>query len=226
MEKLVVLAVSPVFICLFYIFIRDKYEREPLWLALTGLFWGAAITAFIVFCEKFMEGFTPDNNKFEPFYTSFFVASLVEEGFKFVVLYFLIRRSSEFDEGYDAVVYSVFVSLGFAGVENFFYVFSPELGGIRTGILRAVLSVPAHGLFGVCMGFYFSRCRFFEEKSLKPFYAFIAGFIWHGMYDFLLLSDFMFSGILFLGFVVYMWISGYIKINKLIQSSPFNKDIF
>lgn len=226
MLKLIILATIPVFIFLFYIYIKDKFEREPLWLALTGFFWGVVATAPIVFCEMLMENFTPADLNFEPFYTSFMVAALVEEAFKFAVLYFLISRNKEFNEAFDAVVYGVFISLGFAAAENIFYVLSPDLGGVETGILRGVFAVPAHGLFGICMGYYFSFSKFSSVKKLNVLHAFFAAFIQHGLYDFFLLASFEFSSFVFLVFIVYLWIGGYVKINKLIQSSPFNKHIF
>lgn len=227
MNKLLFLAVAPVFIILFYIYLKDKYEREPFWLALIGLFWGFVMTAPIILVESFIEGFTPKERELVAIYNSFLVAALVEEGFKFIILYFLIKNNKEFDEGFDAIVYSVFISLGFAGCENFFYVFSSEFGGFETGLLRAFFSVPAHAFFGVCMGYYFSFSKFYNiHRKINVFFAFICAFIWHGLYDFFLLSEFWLSGLFFLVFVVYIWVSGFIKINKLIQSSPYHKDIF
>ncbi len=226
MLKLIVLAEIPVFIFLFYIYIKDKFEREPICLAVTGFFWGAFMSAPIALCEKLMESFTPKDPYFEAFYSSFLTAAFIEEGFKFIVLYFLIKRNKEFDEAFDAVVYSVFISLGFAGTENIFYVLSPELGGIETGILRAFFAVPAHGLFGVCMGYYFSLCKFSCFKKLSVLNSFFASFIRHGLYDFLLFLPFKFLDFVFLVFILYLWVWGFLKINKLIQSYPFNKHIF
>lgn len=227
MGVLLILAIAPIIILLFYIYIKDKYEKEPLWLALIGLLWGFIMTAPIVFAESFMERFTPKNERLVVLYNSFFVAAFVEEGFKFIVLYFLINKNKEFNESFDAIVYSVFISLGFAGLENLFYVFSEEFGGIKTGILRAIFSVPAHGLFGVCMGYYFSFSKYYKaDKKLNVLFSLLYAIIWHGLYDFFLLSEFWLSWLIFLVFLVYIWSSGYNKINKLIQRSPFKKDIF
>ena len=53
---------------------------------------------------------------------SFLSAAVVEEGLKFLVLYFVVYRLREFNEPMDAIVYGVCASLGFAALENIYYV--------------------------------------------------------------------------------------------------------
>ena len=51
-----------------------------------------------------------------------------------------------YNSNVDGIVYTSFVALGFATVENILYTIS---GGITTGIVRAVTTVPAHAFFGI-----------------------------------------------------------------------------
>lgn len=54
--------------------------------------------------------------------------ALIEDFFKFLPAYIIGIRSKEFDEVYDAIVYTGFSALGFAVFENILYVLSD--GGV------------------------------------------------------------------------------------------------
>ena len=53
----------------------------------------------------------------------FFAGGLVEETLKFLVLYFYILKEKAFNEPIDGIVYGTVVSLGFATLENYDYVY-------------------------------------------------------------------------------------------------------
>ena len=90
-------------------------------------------------------------------YTAFIVAALTEEGMKFLAFYFFFWKNRNFNERFDGIVYAVYISLGFAGIENILYVFT---GGYSVGVIRALTAVPAHALFGIVMGYYFGMAKF------------------------------------------------------------------
>lgn len=223
MRTLIQIGLAPTIICLFYIYIRDKYENEPLKLLFTGVLFGLIITVPIIFTEKFIMRFIPeDDNVINSFFISFAVAALVEEGFKYAVLFFLTWKLKCFNERFDGIVYSVFISLGFAGIENIMYVLNPVFGGFNTAVARAVFSVPGHAFFGVSMGYYFALAKFVpEHKGKYIIYAFAVPFLLHGFYDFILLAKINFGMLIFVAFIVYLWVNGFRKIRKHIQTSPF-----
>lgn len=223
MSNLFVAALSPALACLFYIYIRDKYEKEPVRLLVTGTVFGIFITFPIIQAENMVTALLPICGKLaEAFYISFFVAGFVEEAFKFVVLYFLTWRDKNLNEPMDGIVYSVFISLGFAGLENILYVFNPELGGMSTALLRAVFSVPSHGFFGITMGYYFAMAKFEPHNRTKNLAkAFFVTWFIHGVFDFILLADLKYYMLLFLPFVAYMWLNGFRKIKSHLEKSPF-----
>ena len=223
MEKLGVLAVAPVLICLFYMYIRDQYEKEPWRLLATGVVMGLIITFPIMQSQGFVARFMPIAGQFgEAVFTSFAIASLVEEGFKFVVLYFLVWRSRNLNEPVDGIVYAVFISLGFAGVENVLYVFNPQLGGLSTALMRAVVSVPAHGLFGVIMGYHFAIARFEPQNAgRRMLLAFFAPWLAHGIYNTILLSGHAYYLVVFVPFLLMLWHGGFRKIRRHLEASPF-----
>ena len=220
MTNLIICALAPVLICLFYIYIRDRYEKEPVRLLFVGILFGAVITFPIIQAETFVTGLMPIGGlTFDAFYESFIVAALVEESFKFAVLFFLTWRNKNLNECFDGIVYAVFISLGFAGFENILYVLNPELGGFQTAFYRAVFSVPGHAFFGVTMGYFFTMARF-GRRFVNLAYAFFAAWIIHGLYDFILLSNMSFMFV-FVPFIIMLWINGFIKIKKHLARSPF-----
>jgi len=86
-------------------------------------------------------------------------AAVPEELFKFAVVVLVCMRSSEFDEPMDGIVYGAVASLGFATLENLFYVVGDE-HSLRVAIMRAVTAVPGHAFMGAIMGYYAGQARF------------------------------------------------------------------
>jgi len=218
---LLTIALAPVLIILVYIYFRDRYEKEPLGLLLRGLFAGILITVPIIFAEKFLSWPAQDiSGLSKAAYESFIMAALTEEGFKFLAVFLLFWRNREFDERFDGIVYAVFVSLGFAAVENIMYVFD---SGMETGIIRALTAVPAHAVFGITMGYYVGLAKFIpEQKQLLVVKALLYPIILHGIYNFLLLSGHPVLILLFIPYIIYLWRSGSKKMKKLSSDSKIN----
>src|SRR4030065_967781 len=185
-NSLLFISLAPILIIAFYIYNRDKYEKEPLSILLRALLAGVLIVLPVVLIEKLvimpaegMEGLPAAA------YTAFIVAALTEEGMKFLAFYLFFWRNGNFNERFDGIVYAVYISLGFAGIENVLYVFT---GGYGVGLVRALTAVPAHALFGVVMGYYFSMARFIPgRRTIYLILAFSLPFVFHGLYDFLLM---------------------------------------
>ena len=114
---------------------------------------------------------------------SFFVAT-VEEVCKFIMLRYYAYRKPEFDEPFDGIVYAVMVGMGFATLENIFYV---SQFGMVTGIFRMFFAVPAHATFAILMGYFMGKAKFSVGREKKLMWA---GLFWailfHGSYDFFL----------------------------------------
>jgi len=222
------LALAPVAVACVYMYIRDKYEKEPIWLLLTGLAFGAFITVPIIYTAVFTTFLLPANMGVfgDAAFSAFVSAAFVEEIYKFGVLFFLIWYNRNLNEPLDGIVYAVFISLGFAGVENALYVFSPELGGVETALLRAVFSVPGHALFGVMMGYYFALAKFEpRNKGRYLLAAFFFAWALHGAYNFILLSQMQWWLIVFIPFTLYMWRGGLKKIRIHLENSPFKAEL-
>lgn len=220
----IVLALAPVLIIAFYIYFRDKYEKEPWQFLLFAMFAGVVIVLPITFLEQFMsllgEGFDGISRSF---WDSFFVASFCEEGFKLLALSLLIWKSKEFNEKFDGIVYASFISLGFAGIENILYVMK---SGVGVGIIRAITAVPAHAIFGISMGFFFALAKFYPAKRKKYlWYSFLLPFFLHGFYDFILISGANMLLLIFIPFIIFLWVSGFKRMKKMNNDSFFRNDL-
>jgi len=222
-KSLLFISIAPVVIIALYIYIRDKYEKEPIMSLIKALLTGVLITLPIVLIESKLITFGPDPDTIKSaIYNGFAVASFTEEGFKYIAFLLFFWNSRNFNEKFDGIVYSVYISLGFAAIENILYVYA---GGYQVGIIRAITAVPAHALFGIVMGYHFSHARFYRDRRLKQLLlAFLVPFLWHGFYDFLILGKKEILILIFIPVVIWFWINGLKKMKELSMASVFRND--
>jgi len=217
-RNLVFVSLAPILIVAIYIYLRDKYEKEPVLRLLLALAGGVIIIPAVLLVERFLLSI-PSGLSVIAFqaYKAFIVAAFTEEAFKYMMFFLIIWTLKEFNEKFDGIVYAVYISLGFAAVENLIYVFS---GGYQVGILRAFTAVPAHAFFGVSMGYHFGLARFYPEARTRELtFAFLFPFMWHGFYDFFLMTDKPFMIVMFLPLLAWLWVSGLKKMKKLSDDS-------
>lgn len=220
---ILVISLAPVAVIAAYIYFRDKYEKEPVYLLLLSLFCGALITIPVVIIESYLSELSVNFRDFaKPVFHAFVIAGFTEEIFKYFVLFILIWKNRAFNEKFDGIVYAVFISLGFAGVENVLYVAE---GGNVTGLIRAFTAVPAHAIFGITMGFFFGYAKFYPKQTLAwKFKAIAYPVVLHGIYDFILMSGIGWLTFFFIAFVIYLYISALRKIKSLSNESIYNTD--
>ncbi len=230
---LILAAVAPAILLLIIFYKVDRYNKEPLKLLLFLYFMGMVSVIPVLIVETILSAlniFRFFDTDLMNLYDAMVVAGFTEELFKFgFVLLFAFRRK-EFDEYLDGIIYCVFVSLGFATIENIFYVIE---GSYSVAIMRAVLSVPAHMLFGVTMGYYLSFSKFSLAQVNKTKYmllALIVPIFIHGFYDYILMSRYQFLIILLVPFMIWMWIFNIKKLKIYYNDSKFhhmvdNKDL-
>ncbi|MBI9068537.1 MAG: PrsW family intramembrane metalloprotease [Salinivirgaceae bacterium] len=226
MINLLIVSTAPILIILAYIYYRDKYEKEPLSLLFEGLVAGGVIVLPIIYFERIIESWGSNLSPLgQAAWTAFLVAALVEEGLKFFAVYLLIWKNSNFNEKFDGIVYAVFVSLGFALVENISYVFKFD-NGMQVGVMRAFTAVPAHAIFGIIMGYRLGLAKFIPSKRLKNLVlAFLIPFLFHGVYDFILMVNKDFLLIFFFGFVIFMYWYSKKRMAQMVDATVFNPDL-
>ena len=167
---LLLISIIPVVLLGLYIYKKDSV-KEPKSLLL-GLFSSGFLASFLVIIVNVLmtllipEFYISDNyskfNFIELFFLIFIEIAVVEEFCKWIMIRFIGYNHKDFDQLYDIIVYSTFVALGFAAIENIFYVIE---GGFTLGIYRAIFSVPGHVAFGIFMGYYLGLAKMWEKKN-------------------------------------------------------------
>ncbi len=219
---LLLLALAPAIIIMLYVYLRDKYEKEPIKLILKGI----ALGAISLFPVGLIENMLMAYGKTFPglqraAWDGFVVAGATEEAFKFLMVFILVWRNRNFNEKFDGIVYAVSVSLGFAAIENLFYVFSNN--SLQVGLVRAFTAVPGHAVFGIVMGFYLGLARFSTQNRGKwLLLAFVVPWLLHGMYDFMIMSGHLILLVAFVPFLVYLYRFGLKRMREFNEQSAFN----
>jgi RsiW-degrading membrane proteinase PrsW (M82 family) len=217
---LLALAIAPgIAICLF-IYLKDKYNREPMGLLIVSFFMGmlAIIPAVViqVLFTKTVERMMGEGILYLAVF-AYLIVALSEEWSKFLVLRYIPYKRKAFDDPFDGIIYAVVVGMGFATLENIGYVLQH---GVGTGILRMFLSVPAHGTFAVLMGYHVGLAKFNPaNRKMHMRQAIFWPVLFHGTYDFLLFlpKETEMKGLLFFGGAVVSFIIALVLSFKLIR---------
>ena len=185
--KLLALSIAPgIAICLF-VYLKDKQEKEPIWLLLISFLLGMLSTIPAVIIQM-LSGISLESLAGKSYqqiaFFAFAVVALSEELSKFVMIRFYAYRKKAFNDPFDGIVYAVMAGMGFATLENIGYVYQH---GFATGIMRMFLSVPAHATFAVLMGYFLGLAKF--NSGNRGWYMLLAIFwpvLFHGAFDYFL----------------------------------------
>lgn len=188
---LLLLALLPPIFLMYRVYKADKVEKEPVSLVLKLFLLGAVVTVFAGLIENFagklIRIILSEKSFAYRIIFNFVVVAWSEEGLKHTVLKRISWRRPEFNYRFDAIVYAVAVSLGFAAFENIGYVFSY---GFYNALGRAVTAVPSHCVFGIFMGYYYGVAKYcavrksWRKESIYQFLSLLVPLLMHGTYDF------------------------------------------
>lgn len=214
------IAIIPAIALCVFIYYKDSVEKEPIKLLLTLFFLGMLIAYPVSYVENFLIRFLGiyERTFLNLFVLSFFVISLTEEGFKYIITFLGVWKNKKFNYIYDGIVYATFTSLGFALFENVLYVMHY---GTETGLIRAVISVPSHGFFSIVSGYFLGLAKFNKfigfHKQKRKFIALsiLSPIILHGIFDYMLFIEEKISLVVFYLFVVLMYVVSFLLIKKV-----------
>ena len=187
MNILILLAAAllPAIILWTYIRKQDLQPEPTNWLVKAVLY-GVVICIPVALLEFAIERVLfveVPTNLFGTTMQAFIVAALPEESFKLLALWLILRKNPYFDEHFDGIVYAVCVGLGFAALENVFYVFGEEENWMGVAVSRALLAVPGHYAFAVLMGYYYSVYNAGQLALRTAVYILLVPVAAHGVYD-------------------------------------------
>lgn len=209
-------ALLPAFLLLRYVYRHDAVEKEPprLLVRLLGMGVLSAVCAGLI--ERIgiarLDAAVSSGSTIYTVLLAFFVVAVAEEGTKLLLLKRSTWNDPNFNYRFDGIVYSVFVSLGFAALENLKYVFSY---GLSVALPRALLAVPGHMSFAVFMGIYYGRARLCENcgdhaaATRNLWIGYLTAVFLHGFYDTCAMIGTTGSTLVFLAFVVLMFTRAY-----------------
>ncbi len=190
--NLLIAAATPVLVIIIYIYIKDKYEKESKRILLLTFLLGAILSIVITtILYLFFDLFLPlpdDYSIWQQFVKAFFVVGLIEEFSKYIMVRYYAQPRKDFNEPFDGIIYAVMVSMGFAFVENIFYVIE---GGMEVAILRAFTAIPAHASFAVLMGYFMGKAKFSNNRMKLNLIGLSLAVLFHGAYDFFLFINFI-----------------------------------
>lgn len=219
---LLIAALLPAIILLVRVYRLDQIEKEPPRVLLKLLAFGAlsgliaavaeeALTRVLDLCFRY-------RSVVYIAIENFVIVAGVEETCKRFPVRKYLWSDPAFNYRFDAVVYCVFSALGFAALENVFYV---AQYGFGTALVRALLSVPGHCFFAVYMGVYLGeakraeRCGNLVRRETFLRYSLLVPMLLHGFWDFCLSFESTIMTILFYVFVVLFFLHA----NRLLRIS-------
>ncbi len=222
------LCIIPSLILLWYVYIKDKVEKEPFYLLLL-LFLGGIIACIISILLSilskqyiyFLNSDYTDMNIFQILFKVLFTIVFIEEGSKWIISYITIWRNKNFKHIYDPIVYCTFVAIGFATLENIIYGVTFSSYGFLPIIMRGFISVPSHAVFGIFMGYYLgiSKDALIYNKTKQSrknkLLSIIVPISLHLVYDlFLVKKNFILCSI-FIIYIIIIYIMAYQRIKSL-----------
>ncbi len=218
MFSILTAAIAPGIALLTYLYLRDRYDAEPIYMVARMFVLGILVVVPIMVIQRGLEISLGDHSVLFAYVES----AGVEEFLKWFILYHVIYNHTEFDEPYDGIVYASSISLGFATLENVLYaIYSPATFG--TMLMRALLPVSGHALFGIMMGYYLGKAKFAPKKQSFYFLAISLALpvLLHGTYDWIMITVRTNWMWFIIPFMIVLWIWGLRKMNHANSRSPF-----
>lgn len=220
---LIILSILPTLLIGLFIYKKDIIEKEPISFLLKLFLLGTLSTGVALFLEIYAEEIFPfslENNILRIIFRSFIIISFSEELVKWIFTYITCWKNTNFNYMYDAIVYCVFISLGFATIENVVAIFSND-SSIIFALKRGLITVPMHAIFGIIAGYYmalakkYEKRRWYKKCKKNHLLSFLVPMMVHGTFDTLLFISSEISLIILTIFIVYLYFSSYFKVIKL-----------
>ncbi|MBI4311796.1 MAG: PrsW family intramembrane metalloprotease [Chloroflexi bacterium] len=226
------LGFAPGVFWLWLIYQRDRYIPAPPFLVVRTFLWGVAASLPVVIVEGILqaagglaleEGIPDEPTDLASIaYVSFIVAGFTEEAAKYLVVRRTIYPSPYFRQPLDGIIFGAAAALGFASIENVFYMFRY---GPAVILVRGPFSTLVHVFFSVAWGYALGRQKQGKGSGFLVTGSLLASMLLHGLFDFFLfLREPMFGAWAFLLFGAtggaFIWL-----IARARRESPFRSKV-
>jgi RsiW-degrading membrane proteinase PrsW (M82 family) len=171
----------PVFIWLWFWEHEDKHP-EPKWYVFFVFVGGMASVFAAIFLEQLAGQIIAPGQSLNQILQSekigllIFVWAAIEEIVKFAAAYFIVLRRTVNDEPVDSMMYLIIAALGFAAVENAFFLFnplsnaSPLFLAVTTGQMRFIGATLLHTICSGTIGLTLAL-TFYRSKKARLLYV-------------------------------------------------------
>ena len=224
------LALIPGLVLLFAVWKLDTVEKESPRLLLKLLIAGVVVmlvdillrTLGLMLLESTYSG---TSIMLYTFIDAFVFTALIEEGGRFLALKFLTWKNLEFNYTFDAIVYSVAVSVGFLITENIVYMIKY---GSAIRPLALVLPIFAQVVISVFMGYYYGLAKVAESGKDKEnrkthmIESVLVPVVLHGIYELCIKTQSIAVMILF---ALYMVIMTVVAVTIFVNSRKEDSEI-
>ncbi|HMP67686.1 MAG TPA: PrsW family glutamic-type intramembrane protease [Candidatus Paceibacterota bacterium] len=196
----IVLGIIPTIIWLIYWLQHDKKNPEPKKIILMCFVFGMLVVPAVSFINFIVKKIVVGSSTLSIdilFYNAYFYAifliviwAAVEEFFKYVAAYVGGFSTKEYNEPLDALVYMITAALGFAAMENIFYIYSTTLQessyitllvGNGRFIGATLLHVASSAIIGLFMAFSYGKIA--EVRTSYTIIGFIFAITLHSMFN-------------------------------------------
>jgi len=192
--------IMPSLIWLFYYLAKDLHP-EPKRMIIKIFLWGSLITIPVFFVQVGLTNLLNSaglDPKLSNIIYWFLVIALSEEIFKYLVVRLKVVGNHHLDEPLDVMLYMVVAALGFAALENIFYLFAPATQLNLEQLLDRVMMISfvrfigatlLHALCSAIIGY--SMAMSFCHEKRRWFYVnigMIVAVFLHGLYNFSIMT--------------------------------------
>jgi RsiW-degrading membrane proteinase PrsW (M82 family) len=195
----------PAILWLWFWLREDHLHPEPRAMIAGAFMIGMAAVVVVIPLQKLALSFTTGVD------SQYIVWATIEEIVKFIVAYFITFHSIDMDEPLDPIIYLITVSLGFAALENTFFLLGSFSQGdivqsITTGNMRFVGATLVHVISSACIGLMLGL-TFYRRKYVRVLaglVGLILGISLHSFFNLSIISASTGDTIKIFG---YIWIS-------------------
>ncbi|KYK32609.1 MAG: hypothetical protein AYK19_15320 [Theionarchaea archaeon DG-70-1] len=211
-----VLAMAPGMFWLWFFWRKDKYEKEPARYLMITFFLGVVMVFPALILEVVFELLFGVSSGV----AGNIMVGIVEEACKFMAVFLFVYRKNEFNEVVDGIIYAAAAALGFASLENFFYIlkFGP---GVM--VVRAVVSTLGHVLFASFWGYSLGVKKITGVDTV--FIGLISAMGAHAIFNIILEAPYWWVNLLVIPLMIILYRSMSRKIERSLDESPFKEVI-
>lgn len=199
------IGVIPSFIWLFFWLREDSKHPEPRGLLAMVFVLGMISVIFVIPLQEFIQKIVSDTK------SQIIIWAGLEELIKYLAVLIVVAKTGQVDEPVDWPIYLITGAVGFAALENIFFLIEPfSLGentvGLLTGQLRFLGSTLLHtvssGALGIFLGLAFFGSRF--KKKIYLIIGILLATALHSLFNFFIMED---DGDGFLSVFAFLWVT-------------------